>query len=84
MQREESFRYLMSDSSPLKGWNFYVLLQEQVAWPRGMSAERVLAMVPEVRYHSLPLTTFGYGAADTTYKAALCRCPALPLGLCPS
>eukprot|EP00959_Pyramimonas_sp_CCMP1952_P108355 2265584-Pyramimonas_sp.AAC.1 len=65
-------RYLQADSSPLKGWIFFVLLEDRLFWPKSWEPTHQLEMGLTGHMlinHSLPLTTFGYGAADVAYKA---------------
>lgn len=71
-QTEDLGRWLLADSSPQQGCNYYARIDDRLPWPIGAEARGLvrLDLPSALMTQNLPLCTLEYGPASLEYKLA--------------
>jgi hypothetical protein len=73
LERFQTWRYLMTDGSPLHGWNFLNTRSEEIFFPKSLDEIGMLEALRcnghGFRRRTCPLMTTGYGRASLVDKA---------------
>lgn len=70
VQTEDAARWLLADSSPQHGFNYYAMIEDRVSWLAGVDAKGLVRLDPRAAFTTrcLPLCALGYGGASIAYK----------------
>lgn len=68
----DACRFMLADSSPQHGFNYFALIEDSFSWPAGCSDEDLVRLDLQACFktRNLPLSTMGYGASKVEYKLA--------------